>query len=70
MTVKVLLVVPCFNEENRFDENYWKRLANLGENVEIVFVDDGSTDSTSKMLSDFCQNTGTNLLRQEINFGY
>ena len=69
MTAKVLLVVPCFNEENRFDKNYWKRLANLGENVEIIFVDDGSTDSTSKMLSDFCQNTGTNLLRQEINFG-
>jgi dolichyl-phosphate beta-glucosyltransferase len=69
MTTKVLLVVPCFNEENRFDINYWKRLASLGEGIEIVFVDDGSTDSTPKILNDFCQNTGTNLIKQEVNLG-
>ena len=41
----ITLVVPCFNEENRLSAEYWVAVASL-KNVFVIFVDDGSTDST------------------------
>lgn len=48
----ILLVVPCFNEENRFNSNYFKELLNHS-NLRILFVNDGSTDQTQYVIENF-----------------
>tara|TARA_B000000609_G_C24152210_1_gene338100 strand:- start:219 stop:1175 length:957 start_codon:yes stop_codon:yes gene_type:complete len=54
------IVVPCFNEEEVISETFtrlFKFSNQLKElNVEIIFVDDGSSDSTSNYLKDFVDN--------------
>jgi len=47
-----LIVVPCYNEERRLD---LERLALLAESnrVQLLFVDDGSTDGTAAVLTRF-----------------
>ncbi len=44
-----VVVVPCFNEERRFDERAFLDLAESGE-VRLLFVNDGSTDGTGPLL--------------------
>lgn len=44
-----VLVVPCFNEETRWDGEYWRRMQALDQ-VSWVIVDDGSTDATSDLV--------------------
>ena len=54
---RVAVVVPCFNEERRLDVDAFQAVAqNAGElgaagvAIELVFVDDGSTDGTRRVL--------------------
>jgi dolichyl-phosphate beta-glucosyltransferase len=44
-----MVVVPCFNEERRFDERAFLDLAESGK-VRLLFVNDGSTDGTGPLL--------------------
>ncbi len=50
------VVIPCFNEEAVIEETYRRLVAELEEAVggpfELVFVDDGSRDSTLQLLRD------------------
>lgn len=49
----ISIVVPCFNEEgiiDRFHEHVTKELALLGQEYELVYVDDGSHDRTLALL--------------------
>ncbi len=48
---KVVLVVPCFNEELRFDTRQFVALAKSAE-VHLLLVDDGSTDGTRRVLNE------------------
>ncbi len=41
-----LLVVPCFNEEGRWDVEYWRRMQAV-DGVSWLIIDDGSTDATA-----------------------
>lgn len=53
MSVKLSLVVPCYNEEENV-ENFFRHvtegLKNYTDSYEIVFVNDGSRDKTEKKL--------------------
>lgn len=69
MKTRLLLVVPCFNEAKRFNASYWETLVSLREDVDILFVDDGSTDSTSELLTDFSKQFGSNVHANEVNRG-
>lgn len=48
------IIIPCYNIEGKSNDLmetlYW-----LEEDIEIVFVDDGSTDDTSRILSNFIE---------------
>ena len=52
------VVVPVMNEEGNVNTMY-ERIKNtftkIGENFELIFVDDGSTDDSFKMLEKFNQ---------------
>jgi dolichyl-phosphate beta-glucosyltransferase len=51
---KTGLVVPCYNEATRLDAEAYVAFANANENVEFLFVDDGSSDDTWAVLSKLC----------------
>ena len=45
----ISIVVPCFNEENNLDIFYntiKKTMINLWNNIELIFINDGSSDNT------------------------
>lgn len=68
MNFHTAIVIPCFNESDRFDTSYFNRLVQI-KNTFWVFVDDGSTDSTSLVLANFCNKHNTKYLRNDSNQG-
>lgn len=59
MTVKLSVVVPCYNEQSRFKEGFnhlYLYLKNQKYRWEIIFVNDGSKDSTSKLMQEMSKN--------------
>ena len=47
---RLLLVVPCFNEEQRLDVEAFRTFSLPGQHLEFLFVNDGSTDGTQRVL--------------------
>ena len=50
---KIGIVVPCYNEAVRIDLNNFKSHIQINPNHFFCFVNDGSTDSTLKLLNQF-----------------
>ena len=53
--MRLSLVVPCFNEEAvlaRFHEKVRAETAGIADEIELVFVDDGSSDGSLELLKD------------------
>lgn len=46
----VVIVVPCYNEEQRLDVEQFRRFAAAGHRVDFCFVNDGSADGTLRLL--------------------
>jgi len=46
------IVVPCLNEEESLPLFYEEAVKYIGENGELIFIDDGSTDNTACVLRD------------------
>ena len=61
----VTIIIPAHNEEEGIADVI-TQLKELGENNEIIVVDDGSTDSTYKLA---CE-TGVKVIRRPYNKGY
>lgn len=52
--MKISVIIPVFNEEKTLKEIYRRvKATNLPD--EIIFVDDGSTDGSTDILSDICK---------------
>ncbi|HLM95016.1 MAG TPA: glycosyltransferase [Acidimicrobiales bacterium] len=45
-----VIVVPCYNEQRRLDEQAFVEMARTRQ-VRLLFVDDGSTDDTARILT-------------------
>ncbi|MHA6279842.1 glycosyltransferase [Salinimicrobium sp. CAU 1759] len=67
---KIAIVLPCYNEEERFSpELFLAEIALLPE-VDFLFVDDGSTDNTFKILKALCEEMeNLDVIRLERNAG-
>jgi dolichyl-phosphate beta-glucosyltransferase len=52
MIQKVVVVVPCFNEEERLDLDAFVRFVDAEPDVDLLMVDDGSRDRTGELLAD------------------
>jgi glycosyltransferase involved in cell wall biosynthesis len=65
----VSIVVPCFNEALRLPMNYWKEMISNFQDVNWIFVDDGSTDSTLSILNELCRATNAEVLVSKMNIG-
>lgn len=51
MTNNLTMIVPCFNEEKRWNKTYWSNLITIVD-LNWVFVNDGSRDRTSEILAE------------------
>ena len=55
MSLKTTIVVPCYNEEARLALPRFADFASGHPSCRFLFVNDGSTDGTLAMLSEFCK---------------
>ena len=55
MTI-VSYIIPCFNGENYILQCIESVFVQKGVNVEAIVVDDGSTDSSAALVSEFIEN--------------
>lgn len=73
-SVKISLIVPLFNEEEVLGQSFERMkgvMEGLPYDYEIIYVDDGSSDKTWKILSDICEtNDKIKGLRFSRNFGH
>lgn len=56
--MKTCLVIPCYNEVQRFSLSDYAEYYNARPDVSFVFVDDGSTDGTPALLKPFASGRG------------
>ena len=49
-SISTVIVVPCFNEEARFDASQFASFIESTDDIQFHFVDDGSTDGTREVL--------------------
>jgi glycosyltransferase involved in cell wall biosynthesis len=52
-TPRVAVIIPCYNREQYIRETVESALSQTYPNLEVVTVDDGSTDGTRKILEDY-----------------
>ena len=66
----ISVVIPVFNEEANVGELHSRLTSVLGDDVEFIFVDDGSSDRTPEKLEDIARADGrVRLIRFRRNFG-
>lgn len=66
--MNIQMVVPCFNEEHRYDETYWAELFKIAE-IDWLFVNDGSLDGTKKILDGLQKNNNVRCINLIKNVG-
>ncbi|MCL2225819.1 MAG: glycosyltransferase, partial [Defluviitaleaceae bacterium] len=68
------VVIPAFNEEEVIAETYRRLTAvmtGMGEDYELVFVNDGSRDRTAEIIAGFCaEDKNVRLVNFSRNFGH
>ena len=69
--MKISVIIPCYNEENTIQQIIELVRNALNEReYEIIFVDDASTDNTSKIIKDLFLNEDTIVvITHELNLG-
>lgn len=68
----IIILLPAFNEEESLPTLMPKirqTLGTMGEDYRVLVCDDGSTDETARMLSDFSQEMPLEVISHKINRG-
>jgi len=67
---KVSFILSCYNSQNTISKSIESLLNQTYKNIEILLLDDGSTDNTYKICSDYERNNSQIVLfRNEVNIG-
>ncbi|MCJ7520273.1 MAG: glycosyltransferase family 2 protein [Anaerolineaceae bacterium] len=66
--MQISVLIPVFNEEKTLEEIF-KRVKQTGLAFEILFIDDGSTDSTPEIINKLSQHQQVSCVRFEKNHG-
>lgn len=64
----IALVVPCFNEADRWSDEYWTDILQIPD-LRVLFVDDGSTDATLARAQVTVSGTSSEVLSMPRNAG-
>src|SRR5450759_4564189 len=67
--MKISVIIPCFNERGTIEQVVDAVRAAPIENIEIVIVDDGSTDGTIDVLKEKVAHRADRILYQPRNQG-
>ena len=69
--MKVVIIIPCYNEADRLDTNKFIDYLSQNTHLHFIFVDDGSTDNTRKIINQLISkyNSLVSLLTNETNKG-
>ena len=70
--IDLSVVIPIFNEEENIPkliDALNKVLKTLNKSYEVIFVDDGSTDNSFKVLKDLIPNPNFKIISFRRNFG-
>lgn len=72
---KISITIPAYNEEKTIEsviKNALSSVSKLTNKYEILLVDDGSTDETSKIIDNFKKNLGNkiNIIHHKKNTGF
>jgi glycosyltransferase involved in cell wall biosynthesis len=51
---KTAIIIPCYNESERFRVKEFAAYISTNGNVDFIFVNDGSTDNTREIINDLC----------------
>lgn len=51
--MRVLIIIPCYNEEQRITLTAFDDFAKAHDQVHFLFVNDGSSDRTAQLIGDF-----------------
>lgn len=60
----VSVIMPCFNMAGFIDRAIQSIFNQTYDNIELICVDDGSTDNTSEIIDNYCQQFNIKFLRQ------
>lgn len=66
--MSTVIVVPCYNEASRWDRAYWEAITSHPL-IQVIFVDDGSTDATPERIAATVESCGAQAIRLERNLG-
>jgi len=72
----VTIIVPVYNEERNIRNSVSElsriaeEMTRRGTNVEIFFINDGSTDGSRRLLEEACRDTNCSLISHAVNRGY
>ena len=53
MDKKVSIITPCFNGEKFISRYFDSILEQTYKNIEVIFINDGSTDTTEKIVEQY-----------------
>lgn len=62
---KVSIIIPAYNSEKYIAQSIESCLNQNYENVEVIVVNDGSTDTTREIVASFCENQRVILINQQ-----
>ncbi|VAX16334.1 Dolichyl phosphate glucosyltransferase [hydrothermal vent metagenome] len=68
---KTALVIPCFNEAERLQGEKFVEALAKNQSLNLIFVNDGSSDGTGRKLADICENfpARSSVIELETNSG-
>lgn len=70
MTTELSIIVPIYNVQQYLDEALSSLITSTNEKHQIILIDDGSTDGSLEILTQFTKNRSNIKIIKQINKGY
>ena len=64
---KVSIIVPCYNVDKYISDFIESILQQSYKNIEVIFINDGSTDNTESIINNYMDNLKVNM---EVRYVY